>query len=97
MICIYPRDLNLEHTIDELKSLESKLNNPSVDPELLTIVQTPSFSEAKIAIEQNQKQLISAREELKSLWQQAENRIIQASKLNKYKSKADRVRQMSES
>ena len=87
----FPSDINLEHLIDECKTLQEKLSAPHRHEGYNDITQTFVFTEAKIKVVDYRNKLVKARERLKSLWQQAEDRIMLASKVNKYKLKAEKV------
>ena len=85
------RELNLEHLIDESKNLHERLSNPHKHEGYNDITHTVTFNEAKVKVVDYKNKLMKARERLKSLWQQAEGRILLSSKVNKYKEKAEKV------
>ena len=85
------RDLNLEHVIDETKVWLGEnytTTGSSVHPQ---IVHTLHYRTTKTKMEKLKQDIIRRREELKFMWQKAENRVLVASKIHKYKEKAERV------
>ena len=77
--------------IDECKEVVLSLSDPHIQPKYAEIMHTPSFTDARKNISQYEKQLIKSREELKTVWQQAESRVITMGRVVKYKHKANQV------
>ena len=83
--------MNLETVIDDLGSTLQKISKPGDHPAYSHICHTPTFKQAKVKLEGHRTKLLQVREQLKSLWQQAESRIQMANKVEKYKDKAEKV------
>ena len=85
------RELNVEPVIDETGKLLQQMTNAESHPAYSYICHTPTFTDAKAALEGHRKHLIEVREHLKLLWQLAESRVVGVSKVSKYQEKATKV------
>ena len=82
------REINIEHTIDECKDFVNKLKSPTNG---LEAVPQYLVSNVLSSMQLKETDLIRKRQELKLVWQQAEARILKKTKVQKYKSKAEKV------
>ncbi len=68
------------------------MSNPKAHKELSGIKLSPTLTQVKAVLQHKVGQLVQAREDLKTLWLEAENRMLVHSRINKYRNKAEKVR-----
>ena len=84
-------ELNIEPVIDECRLVLEEMKSASNDQILTTVQSTPFFKSSISVIERHHKDLTSSRQELLTSWQEAEARILNGSKGDKYRIKAEKV------
>lgn len=83
--------MNLETVIDECGTLLERLDHPESHPTYGQVMATLTFKDAKVRLQGHRKKLVKLREDFAGVLRQAELRITKASKIDRYKSKAEKV------
>ena len=91
-IIIYSfRELNLEPILEECRMLLGEMNVAETNPILSEIMATPFNASSKSMIERHHKDLITSQQQLMTSFQEAESRLLHATKSDKYRTKAEKV------
>ncbi|XP_013389992.1 uncharacterized protein LOC106158513 [Lingula anatina] len=85
------RELNIEPLIDECNECLEKLTHPELQPVYQDVCHMTMFTDSSTTIHRHRQQLMESRKSLKSTWQQAEGKVIQAAELGQYQLQAEKV------